>query len=205
MNRAVGVGFMVEQTDGCTVLRLHSQDSTNRLTLACVVSIADAVRELALDPRPLVITGNRKFFSAGADLNEIVALGATDAFDFSRAGQQMTDAVDAFPAPVIAAVNGYCMGGGMDLALACDYRIASPDAIFGHRGSALGLITGWGGTQRLGRLIGQARALEMFIPAAKVDAVSALRYGLVNEISNHPLAAALAKLRSQKLTADELS
>jgi enoyl-CoA hydratase/carnithine racemase len=79
----------------------------------------------------------------------------------------------------------------MDLALACDYRIASPHAVFGHRGAALGLITGWGGTQRLARLIGSARAIEMFISAEKVDAKRALRYGLVDQVCEDPLAEAM--------------
>ena len=77
-------------------------------------------------------------------------------------------ALDRFPVPVIAAIRGYCMGGGMDLALACDYRIAAPNAVFGHRGASLGVITGWGGTQRLPRLVGKARALQMFLLAEMV-------------------------------------
>jgi len=186
--------FQIEQRGGATILRLTSQDGTNRLTRACITSLANAVRELALDPRPLIITGNQKFFSAGADLNEIVALSGPEAFVFSKAGQMMTDAVDEFPAPVIAAVNGYCMGGGLDLVLACDRRIASPHAIFGHRGAALGLITGWGGTQRLARLVGRARATEMFIAAEKVHASHALLYGLVDAVADDPLAAAIAQL-----------
>jgi len=186
--------FQIEHTTGATILRLTSQDGTNRLTRACVISLASAVRELALDPRPLIITGNQKFFSAGADLNEIVALSGPEAFVFSKAGQMMTDAFDEFPAPVIAAVNGYCMGGGLDLVLACDRRIASPHAIFGHRGAALGLMTGWGGTQRLARLVGRARATEMFIVAEKVNAAHALLYGLVVAIADDPLAAAIGQL-----------
>ena len=182
--------FKIEQTDGATILRLTSQDGTNRLTRACVLSVANAIQELARSPRPLIITGNQKFFSAGADLNEIAALTAPEAFAFSKAGQLMTDAVDDFPALVIAAVNGYCMGGGTDLALACDHRIASPHAIFGHRGAALGLITGWGGTQRLARLVGRARATEMFIAAEKVNAAHALHYGLVDCVCGDPLAEA---------------
>ena len=104
------------------------------------------------------------------------------------------DALDRFPAPVAAAVYGYCMGGGLDLALACDYRIAHPHAIFGHRGAALGLITGWGGTQRLPRLVGKGRALEMFAAAEKVTAAQALRIGLVDQIADDPVAAAIARL-----------
>jgi len=186
--------FQIEHTTGATILRLTSQDGTNRLTRACVISLASAVRELALDPRPLIITGNQKFFSAGADLNEIVALSGPEAFVFSKAGQMMTDAFDEFPAPVIAAVNGYCMGGGLDLVLACDRRIASPHAIFGHRGAALGLMTGWGGTQRLARLVGRARATEMFIVAEKVNAAHALLYGLVDAVADDPVAAAIGQL-----------
>ena len=79
-------------------------------------------------------------------------------------------AVASYPAPVIAAIEGHCMGGGLDLALACHRRIAATSAVFGHRGAALGLITGWGGTQRLPRLIGKGRALELFIAAEKLDA-----------------------------------
>ena len=189
--------FQLEHTNGATVLRLTSDDGTNRLTRACVISLASAIQELSRSPRPLIITGNQKFFSAGADLNEIVALSGPKAFAFSKAGQMMTDAIDEFPAPVIAAVNGYCMGGGMDLALACDHRIASPHAIFGHRGAALGLITGWGGTQRLARLVGRARAAEMFIAAEKVNAARALRYGLVDRICEDPLREAMRRVYHQ--------
>lgn len=147
-----------------------------------------------LEPKPLVITGNHHFFSAGADLNEITALGS-NAFDFALMGQRLMLAVDQFPAPVCAAVYGYCMGGGLDLALACDVRIAHPHAVFGHRGAALGLITGWGGTQRLPRLVGRGKALEMFVAAEKVAAAKALEIGFVNEISDDPIARAIELLR----------
>lgn len=86
------------------------------------------------------------------------------------------------------------MGGGLDLALACHYRIAAPNAIFGHRGAALGLITGWGGTQRLPRLIGRGRALQMFVAAEKIHAQEALRIGIVNEIAADPTATGLQRL-----------
>lgn len=99
-------------------------------------------------------------------------------------------ALDEFPAPVVAAVSGYCMGGGLDLALACRYRIASRKAVFAHRGAALGLMTGWGGTQRLPRLIGKGRALEMFVAAEKITAAEALRIGLVDAVTEDPVAEA---------------
>ncbi len=184
------------QLDGCEhlrVLRLTSPDGTNRLTRACVLALTEAIRDLAYVPAPLIITGNHRFFSAGADLNEIVHLGS-DALGFALAGQALMDAIDNFPAPVYAAVSGYCMGGGLDLALACDLRIASPHALFGHRGAALGLITGWGGTQRLPHLIGKGRALHMFTAAEKITAHEALRIGLVDALAEDAVSAAVQRL-----------
>lgn len=190
-----GEFFKIEELDGATVLRLTSADGTNRLTRDCVLALTEAVRTLARQPRPLIITGNHKFFSAGAELSEIVALTGPVAYEFARMGQALMNQVDGFPAPVCAAVSGYCMGGGFDLALACDRRIASPHAIFGHRGAALGLITGWGGTQRLPRLVGKARALQMFIEAEKLHAAEALRIGLLDTICDDPVDGALDLLR----------
>ena len=106
-------------------------------------------------------------------------------------GQCLMLAVDQFPAPVCAAVYGYCMGGGLDLALACDMRIAHPHAVFGHRGAALGLITGWGGTQRLPRLVGRGKALEMFVAAEKITAAKGLEIGLVDQIADDPIQSAI--------------
>lgn len=186
--------YNLDERDSATVLRIISPDSTNRLTRACVLALTGAVRDLARDPRPLVITGNQKFFSAGADLEEIVALTGPAAYEFSHMGQALMNEIECFPTPIIAAVSGYCMGGGLDLALACHRRIASPHAVFGHRGAALGLITGWGGTQRLPRLVGKTRALQMMIEAEKIHAREALRIGLVNAIEDDPVSAAIEQL-----------
>lgn len=177
------------------ILQLASTDGTNRLTRACVLELTAAISDLARTSEPLIITGNDKFFSAGADLHEIAALTGQLVLEFSRAGQELMNLIAGFPAPVCAAIHGYCMGGGLDLALACHYRVAGPHAIFGHRGAALGLITGWGGTQRLPRLIGNARALQMFVAAEKVNAAEALRIGLVDAIAEDPVAWAAAKLK----------
>ena len=178
--------FQIEERGESRIVRLQSDDSTNRLVIECVVTLTGAIQELARSERPLVFAGNGKFFSAGADLAEIFALDASSAQEFSRIGQRLMNVIDQFPAPVYAAISGYCMGGGLDLALACRYRIASRDAIFGHRGAALGLITGWGGTQRLPRVIGKGRALAMFVSAEKVTAEQAFQIGLVNAISDDP-------------------
>jgi enoyl-CoA hydratase/carnithine racemase len=152
-----------------------------------VIELIDAVLDLARERRTLILTGNETFFSAGADLNEVSPLTAGSALEFSTLGQTLMNAVAGFPAPVYAAIYGYCMGGGIDLALACRRRIAAPNAIFGHRGASLGLITGWGGTQRLPGLVGRARALQMFLAAEKLDADQALQIGLIDAIADDPI------------------
>ena len=191
--------FSLEQHDGIRVLRLRSDDGTNRLTRDCVLALTDRFRELARRAEPLIVAGSRRFFSAGADLSEIVALTASGAREFSRISQTLMTAVERFPAPVYAAICGYCMGGGLDLALACHRRIASPDAVLAHRGAALGLITGWGGTQRLPRLVGKAKALEMFVAAEKLHAGDALRHGLIDRLAEDPVAEAVQRIHSSVL------
>lgn len=185
----------LEHSSDCTVLRLNSADGTNRLTCAMVAALDDAVT--ALDRQlPLIVTGNARFFSAGADLNEIAALSGSQALAFARLGQHLMAAVASHPVLTLAAVRGYCMGGGLDLALACDRRIVAPNAVFGHRGAALGIITGWGGTQRLPRLIGKAQALQMFLCAETFHARAAIACGLVNGVSDDPVLAAKRECRA---------
>jgi enoyl-CoA hydratase/carnithine racemase len=180
------------------LLTLVSSDGMNRLTRKKVVALTGVLHNLASQQAlvlPLIISGEGNF-SAGADLNEITALTGPEAYPFSKMGQDLMNAVANYPAPVIAAIKGHCMGGGLDLALACHHRIAAPNAIFGHRGAALGLITGWGGTQRLPRLVGKGRALELLVAADKLDTPRALAIGLVDSIANDPVAQALRQLHS---------
>jgi enoyl-CoA hydratase/carnithine racemase len=184
----------------CAILQLVSLDGTNKLTRNSIAALHEVVQQLSPgtdsgSAKALILTGNEKFFSAGADLNEISRLTGPEAFEFSRTGQALMSAIDQFPVPVIAAIRGYCMGGAMDLALACDYRIAAPNAVFGHRGASLGVMTGWGGTQRLPRLIGKARAMQMFLLAEMVNADEALRIGLVDAIADDPITHALHYIR----------
>jgi enoyl-CoA hydratase/carnithine racemase len=188
--------FSLESFANATLLRLQSSDGTNRLTQACVTSLLRAVEHLGRSEKPLILTGNSKFFSAGADLSEIAALTGPAAYEFSKMGQRLMNAIERFPAPVYAAIEGYCMGGGLDLALACHRRIASPHAVFGHRGAALGLITGWGGTQRLPKVIGKSHALAMLVAAEKVHATEALKIGLVDAIADNPIAEAVHRVES---------
>ena len=169
----------------------------NRLRRSKVIYLTEVIASLAgshPSASPLVIIGQTNF-SVGADLNEITALTGPEAYAFSALGQALMQAIANYPAPVIAAIEGHCMGGGLDLALACHRRIAAHSAVFGHRGAALGLITGWGGTQRLPRLIGKGRALELLVAAEKVSAARALEIGLVDVIADDALAEAVRRLR----------
>ena len=202
--------FTIARDGGAFIFSIFSDDGTNRLTQSFVASLAEEIEHFGKSfdtadypPQTLILAGNEKLFSVGADLNEISRLSGASAYDFALAGQRLMDAVDKYPAPVIAAIDGYCMGGGLDLALACDFRICSPKSVFGHRGAALGIMTGWGGTQRLPRLIGKARAMQMFLLAEKLPAKEALRVGLVDEIAPDPARAAL-KWTHGKLLASSL-
>ena len=178
----------------------------NRLTLARVQALSLLMEELTdvartqTDRKPLIITGNDEYFSVGADLNEIAGLSSTDALEFARCGQSLMSLVDDFPARIYAAISGYCMGGGLDLALACDFRVCAANATFGHRGAALGLITGWGGTQRLASLLGRGRALQIFAAAEKFRPAEAVDVGLVTEIAANPLARCVELVANQAAT-----
>ena len=170
----------------------------NRLTRRKVLSLTREIEKIASlqsPALPIVISGDGNF-SAGADLNEIAALTGSEAYEFSAIGQTLMHSIATYPAPVIAAIAGHCMGGGLDLALACHRRIAAPSAVFGHRGAALGLITGWGGTQRLPRLIGKGRAQELLIAAEKLSATRAHEIGLVDTIADDPVAEAIRHLQT---------
>jgi enoyl-CoA hydratase/carnithine racemase len=132
-----------------------------------------------------VITGSKLTFAAGAEIAEVARLTAGDAFAFSRRGQAVLGTIAASAKPVVAAIRGYCIGGGLDLALACHARIAAADAVFAHPGVRLGIITGWGGTQRLPRLIGRGGAMEMLVTGGRICASEALAWGLVGKVSEH--------------------
>jgi len=140
----------------------------------------------------IIFTGREDVFASGADLREIAAVTGVTAVEFALRGQNLMKKIADAKQTTIAVINGFCFGGALDLALACDKRIASPNAVFSHPGANLGIVTGWGGTQRLPRLVGEAKALEIFLTAKRVDAVEALRIGLIDKISENPLAELLA-------------
>lgn len=166
------------------LLTFESDDGYPRLARDVLAELSRQVEFLAgaRELRGAVIGGGDRAFAVGADISELAELSASDAFEFSRYGQSVMAAVSQSNKPVVAAIRGYCLGGGLDLALACHTRIAAPDAEFAHPGGAIGIMTGWGGTQRLPRLIGRSRALEMLITGRRLDAQEALAYGLVQTI-----------------------
>jgi len=133
--------------------------------------------------RALIVTGaGEKAFVAGADIGEIALLRGPGGRDFARRGQALLDRVENLPVPVIAAVNGYALGGGCELALACHLRLAADTAVMGLPEVTLGVIPGYGGTQRLARQIGMGRALDMILTGRRVKADEALALGLVNRV-----------------------
>jgi enoyl-CoA hydratase len=134
------------------------------------------------DLHTLIFTGVDDVFASGADIRELAVLNSSTAREFAARGQRVLNRIAKSSQRTIAAINGYCMGGALDLALACNVRIASRTAVFAHPGVGLGIITGWGGTQRLPRLIGQARALELFMTAKRISSEEALEIGLISEI-----------------------
>jgi enoyl-CoA hydratase/carnithine racemase len=134
--------------------------------------------------RAVVFTGAGDVFASGADIRELQLLTPDSAREFALRGQRLMRKIADAPQLTVAAVNGYCMGGGLDLALACDLRVASPSAVFAHPGARLGIITGWGGTQRLPRVVGAALAVEMFATARRLSSSEAYEYGLVSIISD---------------------
>jgi enoyl-CoA hydratase len=182
----VGSRLCVTQHDSILLLTLVSDDGFPRLERGTLAAIEAQIVKLS-EQRELagaVITGTERAFAVGAEISELANLTPASAFEFARRGQSVMRTVANSPKPVVAAIRGYCMGGGLDLALACHARIASRDAVFAHPGGSLGIITGWGGTQRLPRLIGRSRALEMLVTGCRVDAEEAFAYGLVEKIAD---------------------
>jgi enoyl-CoA hydratase len=179
------------------VVRFNRPAERNPLSIDILNELASAVSSVTAKKslKAIIFTGTEEVFASGADIRELAQLASKDALEFAVFGQKLFQTIANAKQVTIAAINGYCMGGALDLALACDIRVASPQAVFSHPGARLGIITGWGGTQRLPRLIGRARALELFATARRISSREALQIGLVSVISDDVLAAALATAR----------
>ncbi len=167
------------------VLTVNRPQALNALNAATLDELANVLARVAADPelRVLLITGaGEKAFIAGADITAMQGMSALEAQAFSEKGQRVMQAIEALPIPVIALVNGYALGGGCELAMSCDWIIAAERAVFGQPEVNLGIPPGFGGTQRLSRLVGRSLALELVITGRQIKADEALRIGLVNEV-----------------------
>jgi enoyl-CoA hydratase len=175
----------VERHDAVTVLAVDRPEVLNALNRETLGEIERCVRAFQADPDQgaLIVTGGgEKSFVSGADIQELAVLDPRGAEEISRFGQRVLDALEQSPKPVIAAINGYAFGGGCELALACHLRLASDHAVLGLPEVSLGIIPGYGGTQRLPRLVGPGRALEIILTGRRVKADEAERIGLVNRV-----------------------
>lgn len=190
--------ILIEDTRKIKVIRFNRPEIRSPLSAFVLEELHELLDHAAADSstRGLVFTGARDVFASGADLREIADLTQDTAVEFARLGQGLMLKIETCPKPVTAAINGYCFGGALDLALACGRRIASPGALFAHPGADLGIITGWGGTQRLPRAVGEAKALEMFFTTRRVAAAEALEIGLVERIADDPLQTAIDLMSS---------
>ena len=171
--------------DGVRVLTIDRPDKLNALNRQTLEALDAAFAAAGEDPavRAVVLTGSGgKAFVAGADIAEMNALTAIEGREFSLLGQRLMRRIERLPKPVIAMVNGYALGGGLELAMACHLRVAADSARLGQPEVNLGLIPGFGGTQRLLRLAGRAAALELCLLGAPIDAARALQLGLVNRV-----------------------
>jgi enoyl-CoA hydratase len=184
-NFAVSTRLVANPQEDILLLRLESDDGFPRLEISVMDALEREIARLAEVPEfaGAVVAGSERAFAAGAEIAEVARLTPGNALAFSGRGQEVLGRIASSAKPVVAAIRGYCIGGGLDLALACRSRVATEDAVFAHSGVTLGIITGWGGTQRLPRLIGRGRALEMLVTGGRIRASEALAWGLVSKVS----------------------
>lgn len=189
--------LLLERDAGVAILTINRPKVLNALSVQTLADLRTAFTALAADPtvRAIVLTGaGDRAFVAGADINELATLTPDGAAAYARAGQAVLDTVEQCGRPVVAAIGGYALGGGCELAMACTLRVAADTARFGQPEINLGLMPGFAGTQRLTRLVGQGRALELLLTGDPIPATRALEIGLVNRVV--PAAQVLPEARS---------
>lgn len=175
----------IEVRERVGYILMHSGSRFNKLTVNTIRELIRAFSTLRDDPEAvcIVLTGHPgESFAVGADIGQMASFEPLQAFEFARLGQSLFSLMEDIGKPVIGALNGIAMGGGFDLAMACDIRLASDKLLMAHPGSKLGIITGFCGTQKLPRLAGPNRAREIFMTADSFDAAEALRMGVVNRV-----------------------
>lgn len=178
---------LIEQeldSSGILTLTLNRPEKLNALSTDLLVALAELFTSAKNNSKvkALMITGNGKAFCAGADINRLAQCNAQTGYEFARLGQEIFRSLETMGKPSLAAVNGYAFGGGCELAIAATLRIASSNATFGQPEVKLGVIPGYGGTQRLARLIGKGRALDLCLTGRSINAELALNWGLVSEV-----------------------
>ena len=177
--------LLTEITDGILLITINREDKLNALNKTVIKELDDVLTELYNNPeiKGAIITGKgNKSFVAGADIAEFKGLDEAHGKAMAKRGHEVFNKIERSPKPIIAAVNGFALGGGCELAMACHLRIASENAKFGQPEVKLGLIPGYGGTQRLVQLIGKGKALELLMTADTIDAACAEKLGLVNDV-----------------------
>lgn len=177
--------LLIEVKDHTLVITLNRPKALNALNIKTIVEIDEAMEEYMYDDnvRGVIITGaGEKSFAAGADISEFTDFTPEQGKTMSENGHDTFDKIESYPKPVVAAVNGYALGGGCELAMACHMRIAAENAIFGQPEVNLGIIPGYGGTQRLVELVGKGKAMELLMTGDSINAAMALELGLVNYV-----------------------
>ena len=184
----------VETFENLAVVQFIRPEIKNPLSIETLEEIEQIFTSLDSDPAiaAIIFTGSGDTFASGANIKEISQTAADNAREFALRGQNLMQRIYRSNKLTIAAIDGFCMGGALDLALSCKTRIASPRSIFAHPGANLGIVTGWGGTQLVPRLVAEAKALEMFLTAKRVEASEALRIGLIDKVAENPLADSIA-------------
>ena len=174
----------LEVADRVATLTVNRPDKLNALNDATIAELGQAIDQIRLDDAigGVILTGAGRAFVAGADISELSSQSPVLAKARSRAGQDVFRRFETCPKPVIAAVNGFALGGGCELAMSCHIRIASEAAKFGQPESKLGILPGYGGSQRLSRLVGKGRALQLLMSGEMIDATEAYRIGLANKV-----------------------
>ncbi len=177
--------LLLEIDNGIAIVTINRPKALNALSMIVLEELADAFAELQDNANiacVILTGGGEKAFVAGADIAAMQAMSAVEAESFARLGHKVLNTIESFSRPVIAAVNGFALGGGCELAMACDVRIASENARFGQPEVNLGVIPGFGGTLRLPRLVGKGRAKELIYTGDMIDAHEAFRIGLANKV-----------------------
>ncbi|MBV1758363.1 MAG: enoyl-CoA hydratase/isomerase family protein [Dethiosulfatibacter sp.] len=173
-----------ENHDGVGILTMNRPEALNALNSETLAELSECVDKIAADNdvQVVILTGEGKSFVAGADIKEMVNMTSKEGYSFGKTGQAVFSKIEKLPQPVIAAVNGFAFGGGCELSMACDIRLASEKAKFGQPEVALGIIPGFAGSQRLPRIVGKGIAKELLYTGNTIDAQEAYRIGLVNKV-----------------------